>query len=516
MCDISFQIKNPSVTLFAFHLRQDLSQQLGQQRQDSDHLWQQCAKLSDPLATSGLKKTLLEKLSSDQTQNSQASGYLELLPNNSRLSFQSEIQLEGSALQVTVYPVQIHDTYAVDLTLYYQEVTTSAGQFSQLNPSGCLLASNIQASLGQTLLLYAEPLDDPEQDEALANACVKAFLERTNQQRPAFVKGTLFGSPIFEYDNGQENPVDQCHILVWLDRHPETVELAQKTYRSFLNLLCCRSKILFAYHQSRYCYSQARKLYSELEKKIETFKQPPTQLKERLDQFKDELTQMPLKEFNYACCLRDLEDHKTTIATNVKNYDYWLGKIRESSLKDDQLEFLENFLNQTCQQFQNQIQVDLGHLAPARHLISQMIASIRGIVEIEQAERDRQMQAILKESEKNEKERDAIKELKDKRSDLQLQLTIGAVGFGLAVSGVTSQVEPRPIEALCTQLPIVKDICTHLPLKGMSADDSTHNLALTTCDVFFHTGIGLVFGLVAYIVLRYFFRSHLKEEKQGS
>ncbi len=243
-------------------------------------------------------------------------------------------------------------------------------------------------------------------------------MQESDQQRAFFTSasGQLFGSPIYEYDNLQEKPSEQCHILVWLNRHPETLNLAQKTYCSFLNLLCCRSKILFAYHEARWCYHQTRGLYVELEQEAKLFKELPNQPEERLEQLKHKLTQIPPQMFKYAPYLRDIEDYKTAIATNAKNYEYWLGKIRESSLEDDDLEFLENFLSQTCQRFQDQIQVYISYLTPGQQLFEQMLGTIRGIVEIEQAESDR-----------------------------RLERTVQVIGTGLAVGAIVASSSPNSL-----------------------------------------------------------------------
>ncbi len=486
MTDTALQIKNPSVTLYAFHLCQDLTQESGQLRQDADQLWQNCANLSEPLAIPDLK-SLPEKLKSQPTQIPITRRYIELLPDNGRLTYTPPLQIEGSALTVEVYPVQLHDTYALDLTLYYQNVTVPASQFSHLNPQGCLLASNIRASLGQTLVLYAEPVGSPQVDRKLADACVDAFLQGTDQQRPFLsASGQLFGSPIFEYDNGKEKPSEQCHILVWLNRHPETLNLAQKTYFSFLSLLCCRSKILFAYHQACWCNHQTRELYAELEQEIQLFKELPTQPEARLEQLKQKLTQMPPKTFEYAGYLRDIEDHKTAIATNTKNYEYWLGKIRESSLQGDDLEFLANFLNQTCQRFQDQIQVYLNYLKPGQQLFEQMLGTIRGIVEIEQAESDRALSKALREKE-------AAAEEREKR----LQLWIALVGTGLAVSGISAQTAAKPVETILTYLS---------PNQPLDCPKAGLNPCLIYSGVYvvFHVGVGaiaaLVLGLIIWLV----------------
>ncbi len=460
-----FQINNLSVILYAFHLCYDLTQEPGQFREDADQLWQNCANLSEPLAIEELK-SLPQKIQSYSTQTNTTSRHVKLL--------ERPLKIKESHPKVKVEPHKIDDTYALDLTLKYDNVSKLSEL--KLNPQGCLLANNISysnSSLGQTLLLYTELVDDNrQQDKELANACLDAFFQVSDQQRPFFLtSGQLFGSPIYEYDNLQEKPSEQCHILVWFNRHSETLNLAQKTYFSFLNLLCCRSKILFAYHQARWCYHQTRKLYAELENEVQVFKELPNQPEERLEKLKRQLTQMPPKMFEYGRYLRDIEDHKTAIATNAKNYEYWLGKIRESSLEGDDLEFLDNFLPQRTQQFQNQIQVDLSYLKPGQQLFEQMLSTIRGIVEIEQAESDRALEKTLREKEEaaekrekklkesRRKEEEAAEErekkLKESRRkeeeaaeerEKRLQLWIALVGTGLAVSSISSQTDAKPVE----------------------------------------------------------------------
>ncbi len=485
MTDTALQIKNPSVTLYAFHLCQDLTQEPGKLRQDADQLWQNCANLSELLAIPELK-SLSEKLQSHPIQTPITKSYLNLLPGDGRLTYTPPLQIEGSALTVEVYPLRIHDTYALDLTLYYQNITVPVNQFSHLNPQRCLLASNIQASLGQTFLLYAEPVGSPEEDKKLADACVDAFLQETNQQPPFFsAYGQLFGSPIFEYDNGEEKPSEQCHILVWFNRHPETLNLAQKTYFSFLNLLCCRSKILFAYHETRYCYRQTRGLYAELEQEVQLFKELPNQPEERLEQLKQKLTEITPKMFEYTRCLRDIEDHKTAISTNVKNYKLWLEKVRESRIEGDDLEFLENFLNQTCQRFQDQSQVDLSYLTPGQQLFEQMLGTIRGIVEIEQAESDRALEKALREKEEAAEEREK-----------RLELWIALVGTGLAVSSISSQTDAKPVETiLSTQLKLNQTL--DCPKAGL-------NLCLIYSGLYvmFHVAVGAISALILWVIIQ--------------
>ncbi|WP_293117870.1 hypothetical protein [Moorena sp. SIO4G3] len=502
MNDSALRLKNPSVTLYAFHLCQDLSQELEKLRPDADQLWQHCANLSQPLGIPDLK-SLPEKIPSPLSQT-----------GNTPLTYTAPLQLAGSPLTVQVYPVKIHDTYALDLTLSCQN-TVAASQFSHFNPQGCLLASNIQASLGQTLVLYGEAVGTPDEDRTLADACVDGFFQGTDQKPEFMASGQLFGSPIFAYDNGKEKPKEQGHLLVWLNRHPETLKLVEKTSLSFFNLLCCRSKILFAYDQARWCYRQTRGLYSQLEQEVKGFKElategetgiterapggeqnsqsPPklgdlggltktkrspidTSIQQRpdtrLEQLKQKLTDMPSKTFDYAGYLRDMEDHKNAIATNAHNYDYWLEKIREHSLEDDSIKFLEDFLNQRTKRFQKQIQTDLNYLKPGQQLLDQMLGSIRGIVDIEQAECDRALEKALRDKEKA-----------DQAREKNLERWIASVGIGLGVSGISSQTDAKPVESVITQLYSKESL--DCPTAGV-----TPCLTYSVVFVLFHVGVG--------------------------
>ena len=151
-------------------------------------------------------------------------------PDGETLNFQPVSQPDNLQLNGSIYPLRIHDTYAADLTLYYQN-TVPVSKLKLFNPKGLLLANKIKTSLGQTLLLYAEPVVD-EDYRTLADECVKAFVQDEIQPAPKFItEGQLFGSPIFEYDNRNLNPAKQCHILVWLKRHPDTLKLVTQTFQ---------------------------------------------------------------------------------------------------------------------------------------------------------------------------------------------------------------------------------------------------------------------------------------------
>ncbi len=446
------QVKNPSLTLYAFHLRHSLSEGSEQVTDKAYHLWEQFVKLGEQLNIGELKSLKSKLLCYEDTtgtykpsleekalEDKHSSLPLELLKHQRTLEFHVPTQPNSPQLSGEIYPIRIHDTYAVDLTLRYEE-PVDITQLSQLNPNGYLLSSWIRPSLGETFLLFAEPPNNTNDYQTLANACVKEVLSTTNQPLKDYIaQGKLFGSPIFEYDNQQEDPTQRCHLWVWFNTDNETLKSIGETADYVLNLLCCRSKILFAYHQARLCYWQARQLYSRIETQVQIFNNLPTDSGQRLEKLKILLTNISPIAFQYARLLRDMHDHTQSIVTNTENYSIWLQKISQKSqdkYSDDNLKFLENFRDRTNPRLQQQIQTDINYLSPGQDMFQQAIAASRGLVEIDQAERDRQRQEELRQQEEREEKKRERLEKSEKERDRNFQTTAFAVASGLAVGGI--------------------------------------------------------------------------------
>ncbi|MEG3905568.1 hypothetical protein QUB19_11135 [Microcoleus sp. B4-C5] len=425
--ELTGKLANPKLTLFAFHLCNNLAKGDKQPVDKADHLWQKCAALGHLLQTNPPLDFLPEKLNNRNSQ-SQPSDYLELYESNGDrfVSFTTVSQPDKLPLTGGIYPIQLHDSYALDFTLLSPNLTVEINQLSNLNFQGCLLPGEIQASLGQTLVLFAKPVDFVGNHQDLAVACVDALFQNSElkQPKPYLIgEGKLLGSPIFEFDNSQEDPSLKCHILVWLDTDEKTseIEASGNYYRPLLNLLCCRSKILYVYYQAHRCNQEARKLYSQLEEKVEEFSHLKSDRTLRLEQLEGWLTDLPQIGLTYARYLRDIELHQIAIETNAKNYSYWLKKFGDSSIKDiDNLDFFKEFIKESCKIFQQQIKLNMSYLTAGKELFQQMIETIRGIVEV-----DAQKQQV--EYEKNERD-----------SDRNLQITIAVVGIGIGVAGVVS------------------------------------------------------------------------------
>jgi hypothetical protein len=422
--------ESPKLSLFAFHIYRELTRNVAP---DAGHLWQQLANLGTKLKIADLEKLpeLLRQNNSNTngflSEAEQPAVFIELLPERA-LSFPAIPQQGQPDLSGEIYPVQLHDTYAADLTLRYEDTTVEVSQISGLNPQGCLLPSNIQASLGQTLLLFAKPADNLDNRQEFAEACLEALLSNSgiDKKQLSWNAGQLLGSPIFEWKNYRQDPRLQCHILIWLNCHPQTatLEAEGKYYHPLFNLLCCRSKILFAYHEACRCYEAARRLYEQLEKKGEALNTLREERPERLKQLKEWLTEMPKASLEYACYQRDIKAQLTAIYTNTKNYKTSLKNIRKYTLPSDNLDFLQDFLDSECNQFQEQIKVDLDYLAPGGKLFQEMIEIMRGIVEIEGQEQQQEDEEV------------------QRKRDQNLQNTIFFFGTAISAAGVVASSYP--------------------------------------------------------------------------
>lgn len=393
-------LQNPSLTLYAFHLRTDTSKGTEQVASKASQLWEQLMGLGNTLKIPEMQ-SLHQKLICYQAAQYQPSAEDQLAPGEQNLLSNREDNLNfhladrinpgGLEFNGLLVPFRIHDTYAIDLTLSSPNLIP-LNQLHQLNPQNLLLPPHIQASLGQTLLLYAEVDSLRKEDRAIADACVaQLFHQRTT---PEFLaEGKLLGSSIFEYDTLTTDPTQQRHILVWLN-HENLASEVDEVSGTLLYILLCRHKILYAYDQSRWCDRQAKQIYSQLDQEfVQKFTQI-AQAPDHLRQFQIWLRKdLPSMAFEYARQLRDLSDHLTTIQTNLENYQSQMAKL--ARLPGNDLIFLQQFSDLTQNKFLRQIQVDREYLVPGQAIFQQLIETIRGLAELGQTESDRRLERTI-------------------------------------------------------------------------------------------------------------------------
>ncbi|MFN6564185.1 MAG: hypothetical protein RMY28_030945 [Nostoc sp. ChiSLP01] len=390
-------MKNFSLSLYAFHLRHTLTELPGEVVVDASLLWENLVKVGEgSLCFVGLKD-LRSKLICYQNNKydpkREIGRIAERLIDAQDLDLGSFPTTEGFKINANLQPFLLNDTYAVDLTLVAESPNTliDIPQLQYFKPSS-LLPSNIQASLGQTLWIYGE-VDPSENCDTLAEKFAIALVAGTNLNPVRRQQGELFSSLLFEYQaldpDEPDNPAKQCHILILINNsQAATGTLATEAYNWLLNLLCSYHKILYIYQLARQRYREAREIYSDLENKTQEFNSLIYENQRQLSGLKNLMGKIPKKSFDYTRCLQNIQTHHTAITTNITNYKICLDKIQTIG-RVNSPQFWQEFINKDCNKWQEQIQTDINYLTPGQELFGQLVDTIRGIVETQQAESDR-------------------------------------------------------------------------------------------------------------------------------
>ncbi|MEG4489583.1 hypothetical protein [Microcoleus sp. D2_18a_B4] len=408
-----WQIKNPSITLYPFHLRDDRDEGYGQVARNAQSLWENLADNVGKDFNVNELKSLRDQLICYKNGVYDPDGEGEnlslvklLIPDGKTLTFQPITQPDNQNLDGFIYALRLQDTYTADLTFYYKNLTIKVADLTRLNPEGCLLPNAIQPSLGQTLLLYAAPAVY-DTYRKLADESVKAFVQDKQPPSVEFrAEGKLFGSPIFEYDSREDDARQRCHFLVWLQENSQTLKFATPAFNSYLmNLLCSRAKIVFVYGEARKKYRQAQQIVGELEKKLPELRAIESEQNRqvKLQKLKELLAEVHTKMLAFAQQVQYLQAERNTIDTNAENYGEALTRIRGLCIPGDNLDFWQRFLDLAEDKYQRQIEIDLNYLIASQNLFQQSISTVRGMVEIEQVELDREQMELYKQQEDSEK-----------------------------------------------------------------------------------------------------------------
>jgi hypothetical protein len=409
------KIYAPNVHLFAYQLQK----KSGDHKDNLKELFEQGEKI---LKQFGINQTIdiqdqpgyRVELAAQQTED------------NASIFFE---KWSDSPITGIAYPVRIHDTFALALNVRRPEkneqgIKTSDVDidfFKRLHPSNCWMPSQVNASLGQTLLLtfwytpektwpFGNSKEKQKKLKSVADKCLRAFIPDNSNTPPFYRSGEIFGSPIFEYGipDGLEN---YCHVLVWVFVTPEADKRLQEEYENLVDLFGYRHKIIQAYKLSRSVYKVLSNSHKEIEKKIaivESLPDDKTLNSRNLEEVKNALKRIPRLNFSYVQFIRDLDNYRLPLKINFKNYQREIELIKKKYPQED-LSFLEKFSDENARIFEEQIQADLDYFANGSDLLEKALDAIRGRVEIEQTERDR-----------------------------NLQITIAVVGVGIGVAGVVS------------------------------------------------------------------------------
>ncbi|ELR99906.1 phage holin family protein [Gloeocapsa sp. PCC 73106] len=296
-----------------------------------------------------------------------------------------------------VQPLTIHDSYAIWLNIGCSEnmqlITQDISILPQLNPNQLLVFQETQdidkQSLfwGQTILISAY-LEDQELPNKLKELATTYLKELIGSELSCSHQGEFLSSFIFEY-NSRTYHESSPHILVWLLNSKNTDSLFNKYQQKIINLLFYRHKIIKIFQNSR-------KIYEELEKRYRIYKTEKIfEINDsQLQNIQDKLQRIPKEALGYTYLLNGLKDSQNTIETNLYNYKTILKEIKAQDYREN-LEFWEDFSENDCTFFSQQISADLNYYSPVIQLFDRAIAIIRGIVESEQAQLDEKLENTI-------------------------------------------------------------------------------------------------------------------------
>ncbi|OUL30786.1 hypothetical protein BV372_21105 [Nostoc sp. T09] len=332
----------------------------------------------------------------------------EVINDNYAVSFASEVSLNQNQdvlIKGFAHPLRLYDSYSLWLNLRRPEKENNQptddveiALLRQLNPNNCLIVKDNSQFLGQTLLItgWLTGAKDRQIIQQIASECLTSIFPN-NYQIPPFNRQTeLFGSPIFEYGLFSQLANYQ-HVLIWLFVDDKADAKFKQCYQELLDLFFFRTKAVKAYKDSREIYKQLDLAYRQIETNIDQIPKVDNNQSTNtvnLTNLKTQLKALPQLSLTYTRLLRNLEEYQNTIAINTYNYTERLQQIR-SLIPGEDISFIETFSQKNAPFFQQQISANLGYFRHGAELLSKAIDSIRGIVEIEQAESDRSLERTI-------------------------------------------------------------------------------------------------------------------------
>ncbi|MBE9183885.1 hypothetical protein IQ270_03880 [Microcoleus sp. LEGE 07076] len=177
---------------------------------------------------------------------------------------------------------------------------------------------------------------------------------------------------------------DNLQLLVILYPDEAAFRECSNFYISWLDLLCYRHKIIWAYEKSLFLKERLVSNYNQIVEMRNTSRLNLQKLMDAMGK---------LSEF--AIDLNYLELQYSTINVNLEKYEAKLAEIQAQARPTDDLSFLQDFWDKAKQTYPKQIQKDIDNFRPCLEILRSLTDTIRGTVEIRKAESDRTFQNIV-------------------------------------------------------------------------------------------------------------------------
>ncbi|MBD2211183.1 hypothetical protein H6G27_14985 [Nostoc linckia FACHB-104] len=392
------EIVYPTLDIFVYQLRNGLGDTDEQIKNNHSRFWQNLPEK--------IKVDLASETEADNPEYTKLLGLLNQgikqnlsIKDNYYIQSFTDAQLEGY-----YYPVRLYDTYGLlfDCSINDRNHPQPMSAIKKLAAETATKKGNLGKSCMISGYFSSATKPDPE---ALAN---EAYQELANREWQNPEAGKFLGASLFEVwkapQKWQSVEAENSHVLIVFYPNLWTMEVAAEFYGDWLRLLCARNKIIW-----EYCYSQ--QLTRNLQEEFKLITDKAKTIKSCYPSDKNgKLTQKQLQELQtilsnsisivseYATKLSYLEILKSAIETNLQAYQKYLVDIenkaknkqkQDNQLGDTDLKCLESFIATVKQKYQVQVEQDHISLSVGLKVAEDLINTIRGIVEIEQAKRDR-------------------------------------------------------------------------------------------------------------------------------
>jgi hypothetical protein len=313
----------------------------------------------------------------------------------------------NKTLEGHYYPVRLNDTYGlqIDCSINNQTETQPAKSFTILKTEIEQKLNKELKPIGKTWLLSGWlPEKSSQNPEDIAKDCYYALFKDSDWQpeRGTFLDGKIFEIWRSENINHSLEKVttslssNEHHVIIAIYSNRESAEQAAEFYKDWMGLFCYRSKISWAYWQSRLVKESLLNHYKKIEenRKINNLstswqeKQSITNSRKILNNIDNILQQ-------YTIDLLNLSFQKQIIEINLSNYQLRLALIKEKAGQNNQLDFLENFSNLTNKKYLPQITKDIENMQLGLQLLEDTINATRSRIEVEKSERERSFQELV-------------------------------------------------------------------------------------------------------------------------
>ncbi|MBD2441574.1 hypothetical protein [Nostoc sp. FACHB-110] len=317
--------------------------------------------------------------------------YLELTPNK-EIDFLSH----NKALAGYYYPVRLNDTYGlqIDCSINNQTEPQPVKSFRILKEEIEQRLNPELKPIGQTWMVSgSQPENSSQNPEDIAKDCYYSLFKNTAWQPN---KGSFLDGNIFEISHSETTNNHEHHVIIAIYPNQDIAKQAAEFYKDWMGLFCYRSKMEWAYLQSRLVKESLLNHYKQIEenRKITTLINSK-QEKQNITISRKILNNIDIILQQYTIDLLNLSFQKQIIEINLSNYQIRLAEIKRKAGQNNQLDFFEKFSELATKKYIPQITKDIENMQLGLQLLEDTINATRSRIEVEKAERDRNFQELV-------------------------------------------------------------------------------------------------------------------------